>query len=272
MKFDLTSPVVMAILNITPDSFYAASRRSAVSDDDLARAVDSMVADGAAIVDIGGYSSRPGADDVSADEEFRRVARGLKVMRERHPDVAVSIDTFRAEVAERAVREFGECMVNDISAGEMDACMIPTVARLGVPYIAMHMRATPATMQQHTDYDDITAAVKDYFRIKIKQLTTAGVHDIIIDPGFGFAKTTTQNYELLARLRELTDLGYPILSGVSRKSMIYKVLGAEPVDCLAGTTALNWESLRQGAAILRVHDVKEAVQVTEIFKYYRQIS
>jgi dihydropteroate synthase len=267
-ELDLSSPVVMAILNITPDSFYAASRRLEWSDGDIARVVDGMVESGAAIVDVGGYSSRPGAAEVSADEEFRRVARGIAAVRQRHPGIIVSVDTFRAEGGARAVEEFGKCIVNDISAGELDRDMIPTVARLGVPYIAMHMRGTPYDMQQHTDYEDITESVKGYFRAKLKELDDAGVHDIILDPGFGFAKSTAQNYELLGRLHELVDMGYPVLSGVSRKSMIYKVLGCDPADTLAGTTALNWESLRRGAMILRVHDVREAAEVVKIYNYY----
>ncbi len=256
---------MMAILNITPDSFYAASRRGGAGDDEIARAVDAMAEQCAGIIDIGGYSSRPGAADVSADEEFERVARGLEIIRRRHPDMVVSVDTFRAEVAARAVAEFGECVVNDISAGSLDAGMIPAVARMGVPYIAMHMRGTPSTMQQHTDYEDITRDVKEYFRDKLKELHEAGVRDVILDPGFGFAKTVEQNYELLGRLHELCAMGYPVLSGVSRKTMIYKVLGCGPEGTLTGTTALNWESLRQGAKIVRVHDVKEAAEVVKIY-------
>jgi dihydropteroate synthase len=258
----------MAILNITPDSFYAASRRGAATDDDLARAVDIMVADGAGMVDIGGYSSRPGAADISPEEEFTRIARGLEVVRRRHPQMEVSVDTFRAEVAARAVSEFGKCTVNDISAGELDPEMIPTVARLGVPYIAMHMRGTPSTMQQHTDYQDVTESVKEYFRAKLRQLHEAGIRDVILDPGFGFAKTVEQNYALLGRLHEIVEMGHPVLSGVSRKTMVYKTLGCGPEDSLAGTTALNWESLRQGAKILRVHDVREAADVVKIFNRF----
>jgi dihydropteroate synthase len=258
----------MAILNITPDSFYAASRRASATADDLARTVDAMAEQGAGMIDIGGYSSRPGAADVSAEEEFGRVARGLEVIRRRQPQMIVSVDTFRAEVAARAVAEFGECVVNDISAGELDAAMIPTVARLGVPYIAMHMRGTPSTMQQHADYQDVTEAVKEYFHTKLRQLDEAGVRDVILDPGFGFAKSVEQNYELLGRLHEIVEMGHPVLSGVSRKTMIYKTLGCDPADTLAGTTALNWESLRQGAKILRVHDVKEAADVVKIFNCF----
>lgn len=264
---DLGTPVVMTILNITPDSFWAGSRRA--TDDDIARAVATAVEQGAAIIDVGGYSSRPGADDVSPEEEFRRVARGLKIIREAYPQMIVSVDTFRADVARRVVAEFGAVIVNDISAGELDPDMIPVVAELGVPYIAMHMRATPATMQQYTEYDDVTDAVKEYFAAKLTQLRAAGIADIIVDPGFGFAKSTRQNYQLMGRMDELLDFGCPLLSGISRKSMIYKVLDVEPEKALAGTVALNWESLRKGASILRVHDTRQAADVVKLFNYYR---
>lgn len=264
---DLSVPVVMGILNVTPDSFWAGSRRK--TDGDIKSAVDKMVADGAAIIDVGGYSSRPGADDVSPDEEFARVARGLEAVRERHPRMIVSVDTFRASVARRVITQFGAVIVNDISAGDLDPEMIPTVAAAGVPYIAMHMRANPATMQQHTDYEDVTDAVKAYFADKLAHLRAAGITDIIIDPGFGFAKSTRQNYQLMARMSELSEFGCPVLSGISRKSMIYKVLDTTPELALTGTTALNWESLRQGASILRAHDVREAAQVVKLFDYYR---
>ncbi len=266
MNLDLSRPLVMAILNVTPDSFYADSRRK--SRDEVVRAVDIAAEQGADIIDVGGYSSRPGAVSVSTEEEFERVATGVAAVRERSPNMMISVDTFRAEVVRRIIEEFGECIVNDISAGELDGCMIETVARLGVPYMAMHMRGTPEDMQQHTEYKDITREVKDYFATKTEQLFQAGIRDIIIDPGFGFAKTTEQNYELLGRLNELCDMGYPVLSGVSRKSMIYNVLGSTPADSLTGTTALNWESLRQGAKILRVHDVREAVDVVKLFEKF----
>lgn len=264
---DLTTPVVMAIVNVTPDSFWEGSRR--LTDDQIAASVDRAVGDGAGIIDIGGYSSRPGADDVTPDEEYRRVAQALEIVRKRHPQAVVSVDTFRACVARRAVEEYGPCIINDISAGDLDPQMIPAVAALGVPYIAMHMRANPATMQQYTDYDDVTDAVKAYLLAKVRELEQAGVGDIIIDPGFGFAKSTRQNYQLLSRLDELTETGYPLLSGVSRKSMIYKVLGSTPAESLAGTAALNWESLRKGAAILRVHDVREAADIVKLYTYYK---
>ena len=267
---DFKTPVLMTILNITPDSFYSASRRQ--DEQNIARAVDAAAENGAAIIDVGGYSSRPGAADVTVDEEFRRVARGVEAVRGRHPRMIVSVDTFRSEVARRVVGELGECIINDISAGELDEQMLPAVAALGVPYIAMHMRANPATMQQYVEYDDVTQEVKQFFTAKIEQLVSVGIRDIILDPGFGFAKTTRQNYELLGRMNELTEFGYPVLSGVSRKSMIYKVLEASPADALAGTAALNWESLRQGASILRVHDTREAADVVKLFNYYNEAS
>lgn len=263
---DLSTPVVMTILNVTPDSFYAASRRE--TDAEIARNADEAAAGGAAIIDIGGYSSRPGAADVTPGEEFDRVARGLRIVRRHHPKMIVSVDTFRASVARRAVEEFGACIINDISAGDLDPDMLSTVAGLGVPYIAMHMRANPATMQQYAEYDDVTDSVKEFFRTKVAEIRQAGITDIILDPGFGFAKTTRQNYQLMNRMDELSEFGYPVLSGISRKSMIYKVLGAEPADALAGTAALNWESLRKGASILRVHDTREAADVIKLFNYY----
>lgn len=264
---DLTSPVVMAILNVTPDSFYPGSRRG--TDLEIAACAAEAAAAGAGIIDIGGYSSRPGADDVTPDEEYERVARGLAIVREQCPEMAVSIDTFRADVARRAVENFGPCIVNDISAGDLDPQMVPTVAALGVPYIAMHMRANPATMQQYTDYDDVTDAVLEFFAARIPELRSAGIDEIIIDPGFGFAKSTRQNYQLLSRMDELLQFGCPVLSGVSRKSMIYKVLGATPEQSLPGTVALNWESLNKGASIIRVHDVREAAEVVRLFTYYK---
>ncbi|MCL2561312.1 MAG: dihydropteroate synthase [Rikenellaceae bacterium] len=268
--FDFSMPAVMAIINVTPDSFWEGSRR--ITDDDILRAIETAAEEGAAILDIGGYSSRPGAADVSADEEQRRVARGVRIARERFPQMAVSIDTFRSEVAQRIVEEFGAVIVNDISAGALDARMITTVAGLGLPYIAMHMRARPATMQQHTAYEDIAGEVRDYFTAKIAELRAAGIREIIIDPGFGFAKTTRQNYELLGAMDTLSALRCPLLAGVSRKSMIYKVLETSPEDALAGTAALHWEALHKGASILRAHDVREAVQVVRLFSYYKEVA
>ena len=270
-RLDLSEPVVMTIVNVTPDSFWEGSRRA--TDDDIQSAVAGAVAGGAAILDVGGYSSRPGAAEVSPEEEFGRVARALRIIRDGYPDIPVSIDTFRASVARRTVEEFGPCVVNDISAGQLDPEMIGAVAALGVPYIAMHMRGTPSDMQSLTDYGgDIVGSVKEYFREKIAQMKVAGIADgnIILDPGFGFAKTTEQNYELMAHMHELLEFGYPILSGISRKSMIYKALGTTPAEAAAGTAALNWESLRQGALILRVHDTREASDIVKLYSIFEK--
>lgn len=267
-ELDLRSPVVMTILNVTPDSFWSDSRRK--TDQQIEKAVDDAVAQGAKIIDIGGYSSRPGAAEVSPQQEIERVSRGVQITRERAPEMVISIDTFRSEVATAVIDKFGECIINDISAGELDKDMISVVAQHNVPYIAMHMRATPQTMQQHTEYEDIVEDVASFFAQKIEQLISNGVEKIIIDPGFGFAKTTRQNHQLMKGMESLTKFGYPVLSGISRKSMIYNVLNSEPKDALAGTCALNWESLVRGASILRVHDTREANDIVKLFNYYNQ--
>lgn len=260
---DLSKPRVMTIVNVTPDSFYDGSRT--FTEEEIERRVAQAIAEGADMLDVGGYSSRPNADEVSVEEECARVCRAMKVIRRVCPEVAVSIDTFRAEVVQRVVADWGNCIVNDISAGEADSQMIPTVARLGLPYIAMHMRGTPATMQSMTDYSDVVEEVRNYFVRKLEELHAAGITDVVIDPGFGFAKTLEQNYSLMDGLHRLSDLGAPILVGISRKSMIYKLLGCTPAEALNGTTALHLEALRQGAKILRVHDTREAVEVVKIY-------
>lgn len=257
------SPLVMGILNTTPDSFYAGSRCD--SDRLIRERVRQIVGEGAGIIDIGGYSSRPNADDISPEEEFRRLSAGLKIIKEETPDAIISVDTFRADVAERCVGEFGVHIINDISGGELDKDMIPTVGKLGVPYIMMHMRGTPATMMSLTGYDDLTADILRFFGKKISEAAEAGICDIILDPGFGFSKTLDQNYELLRQLSAFSTLDLPILVGVSRKSMIYKFLGGTPDDALNGTTVLNTIALMQGASIIRVHDVKAAVEAVKIF-------
>ncbi|WP_449500915.1 dihydropteroate synthase [Alistipes montrealensis] len=270
---DFSIPRVMAILNVTPDSFYAGSRTPEA--EAVERRVREAVSEGAELIDVGGYSSRPGAGEVSPDEEWRRVTLGVETVRRVAPGMAVSVDTFRSEVAAKAVDAFGPLVVNDISAGELDPEMLSVVAKYGVPYIAMHMKGDPKTMQSQTDYRrDITTEVVDYFRRRTETMLVAGIRreNIVLDPGFGFAKTTEQNYELLAGLHRLCALGYPVLAGLSRKSMIYKVLDATPAESLAGTVALGWECLRQGAAILRVHDVREAVDTIRLFEAYRQNS
>jgi dihydropteroate synthase len=260
---DLSSPRVMTIVNVTPDSFYDGSRT--FTEEEIERHVERAIEQGTDMLDVGGYSSRPNADEVSVEEEIARVGRAMRVIRRVCPEMVVSIDTFRAEVVRRTVAKWGDCIVNDISAGELDPQMITTVAKLGLPYVAMHMRGTPATMQSMTDYDDIVEEVHQYFAQRLDTLRKAGVKDVVIDPGFGFAKTLEQNYQLMNGLGRLSDLGAPILVGISRKSMIYNLLSCTPAEALNGTTALHLEALRQGAKILRVHDTREAVEVVKIY-------
>lgn len=268
---EVDSPIVMGILNVTPDSFYSGSRCGDAEGKIRAR-VRQILAEGGRIIDIGGYSSRPMADDVTPEEEWRRLSLALKILREEAPEAIVSVDTFRAVVAERCVGEYGVDIVNDISAGELDADMIATVARLKVPYVMMHMRGNPHTMQGLTDYDDVTAEVLRFLGGKIKEAAYAGIADIIVDPGFGFSKTLDQNYRLLASLEVLQELGCPLLAGVSRKSMIYNLLGVSPEESLGGTIAVNTLALLKGASILRVHDVKEAVETVAIVEKFREQS
>ena len=268
-SIDLRDSHVMAIINVTPDSFYGASRRS--SADEVRYAVELAVADGATIVDIGGYSSRPGAAEVDTEEEWRRVRMGLQAVADASVDVVVSIDTFRSDVVRRAYEEFGEFIVNDISAGEIDGHMVGEVARLALPYVAMHMRGLPQTMQTMTDYGSgVVREVREYLLGRAEELQRAGIaHEkIILDPGFGFAKSVEQNYELFRGLDEIRALGYPLLVGVSRKSMIYKPLGITSEEALPGSLALAWEALATGAAILRVHDVAATRQILEVRKHY----
>lgn len=256
-------PAVMGILNVTPDSFYAGSRVTGAVE--LHRRVERMLAQGADIIDVGGYSSRPGADDVSPEEEMARVRRGVEAIRRVSANIPVSVDTFRADVARRAVLDWGADIVNDISGGAIDSGMFPTVAELKVPYILMHMRGTPATMQTMTAYEDVTADVVAELSGLMHQLELAGVADIIIDPGFGFAKTLDQNYELMRHLPQIAQLlGKPVLVGISRKSMITKLLSVTADEALPGTVALNTFALLNGASILRVHDVEAAVQAVRI--------
>ena len=268
---EVDSPIVMGILNVTPDSFYSGSRCGDAEGKIRAR-VRQILAEGGRIIDIGGYSSRPMADDVTPEEEWRRLSLALKILREEAPEAIVSVDTFRATVAERCVGEYGVDIVNDISAGELDVDMIATVARLKVPYVMMHMRGNPHTMQGLTDYDDVTAEVLRFLGGKIKEAAYAGIADIIVDPGFGFSKTLDQNYRLLASLEVLQELGCPLLAGVSRKSMIYNLLGVSPEESLGGTIAVNTLALLKGASILRVHDVKEAVETVSIVEKFREQS
>ena len=272
VTIDIRSSHVMAIVNLTPDSFYASSRHASYAA--VRESVERAVRDGATIVDLGGYSSRPGAEVVSVDEEWRRVEMGLQAVRDAEVDVVVSIDTFRSEVVRRAYAGYGAFIVNDISAGEADKAMVDVVAELGLPYVAMHMRGTPETMQSLTGYEDgVTKGVVDYFRERVRVLETAGIarENIILDPGFGFAKTTEQNFRLLAGLAALRDLGYPLLIGLSRKSMIYRPLGITSQEALPGSLALAWEALRGGEAIVRVHDVAATHQVVELANYYKRV-
>lgn len=267
---DLSQPRVMGILNVTPDSFYAGSRTQ--TEAEIVRRVKQIVSEGAAIIDIGAYSSRPNADNVSAREEMERLRMGLKILFEIQPDAVVSVDTFRADVARMCVEEYGVAIINDIAAGEMDANMFHTVAALNVSYIMMHMQGTPQSMQQHPHYDNLLKEVFLYFARKVQQLRDLGVKDIILDPGFGFGKTMEHNYELLSHLEEFRIFELPLLVGVSRKSMIYRLLDITPQEALNGTTVLDTICLLKGADILRVHDVKEAVETVRIVQAMRNNS
>ena len=267
---DLSQPRVMGILNVTPDSFYAGSRTQ--TEAEIVRRVKQIVSEGAAIIDIGAYSSRPNADNVSAREEMERLRMGLKILFEIQPDAVVSVDTFRADVARMCVEEYGVAIINDIAAGEMDADMFHTVAALNVPYIMMHMQGTPQSMQQHPHYDNLLKEVFLYFARKVQQLRDLGVKDIILDPGFGFGKTMEHNYELLSHLEEFRIFELPLLVGVSRKSMIYRLLDITPQEALNGTTVLDTICLLKGADIHRVHDVKEAVETVRIVQAMRNNS
>ena len=253
---------VMGILNVTPDSFYAGSRQQTA--DDITRRVHQIIEEGGDIIDIGAYSSRPFAEDVSPEEEMRRLRQGLGIVRKVAPEAIISVDTFRSDVARMCVEEFDVAIINDISGGEMDQHMFATIAELQVPYILMHMKGTPQDMQVNPGYEHLLKEVLYYFSKKVAQLHDLGVKDIILDPGFGFGKTIDDNYLLLEHLDDFQILELPILVGVSRKSMIYKVLGITPEDALNGTTALNTIALMKGADLLRVHDVREATEVINI--------
>ena len=255
----------MGILNVTPDSFYDGGRFFR-DETQLLRQVEAMLTDGATFIDIGGYSSRPGAAEVSEEEEKQRVVRTVATVAERFPEALLSVDTFRAAVAREAA-EAGASMVNDISGGAGDEMMVRTVAELSVPYVLMHMRGTPQTMPTLTQYDDLVVDLIDYFQEKLNTLRAAGVKDIVIDPGFGFAKTIDQNFTLLSHLDAFRMLGVPILAGLSRKSTIYRTLGVGPDEALNGTTVLNTVALSKGASILRVHDVREAVQAVQLMQH-----
>lgn len=258
---DLSTPKVMGILNVTPDSFYDGNTYT--GDTKILKQVESMLVEGATFIDIGGYSSRPNADFVNQEEEIDRVLPSIELILKHFPETLISVDTFRSTVAKRAV-EAGATMINDISAGHLDSAMLETVAMLRVPYIMMHMRGTPQTMQEHTQYNDLVKDVIFYFSERLSVSRALGLIDIIVDPGFGFSKTLEQNYELLNNLDLLKMIDKPILSGLSRKSMIYKTLNGSPQTALNGTTVLNTIALQKGASILRVHDVKEAMECIKL--------
>ena len=260
---NLNTPGVMGILNVTPDSFYDGNKFTHTKS--VLLHVKNMVEDGADLIDVGGYSSRPGAENISEHEEISRVEEVIRTIVKEFPNVPLSIDTFRASVARRAI-EAGASMINDISGGEQDQAMFETVAELQVPYILMHMKGTPRTMTTLTNYENILKEITNYFQSKISQLHQKGVKDIIIDPGFGFAKNATQNFELLRHLDYFKILGKPILAGLSRKSMIWRTLETDPEGALNGTTALNTLALLKGASLLRVHDVKEARECIKLFE------
>ncbi len=267
---DFSRPKVMGIINVTPDSFYSQSRT--FSQDAIARRLDGILAEGADMIDIGGYSTRPGAAPVSPEEEYSRLALALETVRKRHPETVVSVDTFRAEVARRCVEDWQADIINDIGGGTLDPEMWPTVADLKVPYILMHMRGTPQTMQSMTDYEDVAADVISDLAHKAAQLHALGVADVIIDPGYGFAKTVDQNYRLLAAIPEFRKMGMPVLVGISHKTMIWRPLGITPEESTLPTVALDAMALQLGADIVRVHEVLPAVQTVEMLGLLRRNS
>ena len=254
---DLAQPRVMGIINITPDSFYSGSRSN--TEQEILKNAEKMLKDGAAFLDLGAYSSRPGADDIVVEEELNRMIPSIELILKEFPEAILSIDTFRAEVAEKSIQA-GAAIINDISAGKLDEKMLSVIATFQVPYIMMHMKGTPQTMKDQNQYEDLTAEVLFYFSERIKAARDLGINDLIIDPGFGFAKNISQNYELLSKLELFKNLGLPLLVGLSRKSMIWKKLDISANEALNGTTVLNTTALLKGAGILRVHDVKEAME------------
>jgi len=263
---DLSTPIVMGIVNVTPDSFYMGSRYR--SDKHILQAVEQMLTDGAGIIDIGGYSTRPSAEVISQEEEIGRLSEGLEVILKKFPDVVISVDTFRSGVVRHVVSNYGVAMINDVGGGTLDDLMFETVADCQVAYVLMHMRGTPQSMQSQTQYEDIVPEVLQFLEKRLAQLRLLGVHDVVIDPGFGFAKSLDQNYQLLSNLEYFKQLNVPILAGMSRKSMLTKLLGIDAPEALNATTAANMLALTGGASILRVHDVKEASQTIAIYKKY----
>ena len=269
---ELQRPWVMGILNVTPDSFYADSRTPMAEPERIAQRVRQMLAEGADIIDVGAYSSRPGADDISPLEEMHRLEVALSTVREVAPEVYVSVDTFRSEVARQCVEHFGVDLINDISGGVLDRAMPKVVARLGVPYIIMHMKGNPETMQTAPEYQDVVAEVLEFLARQQQRFFDAGGKDVIIDPGFGFGKTLQHNYRLMDRLEDFHELHAPLLVGVSRKSMIYKLLEMTPQEALNGTTVLHTIAMMKGAHILRVHDVQAAVEARTLVETMWQAS
>lgn len=255
-------PLVMGIINVTPDSFYSGSRIE--TEGMLRDRIREIISQGGDIIDIGGCSTRPGSESVTVEEEWKRISPAIGIAREIAPDMPISVDTFRSEIAERCCHEYAVEIINDISGGDMDAKMFRTVAHAGAVYVMMHTKGTPEDMQSKTDYNNVVAEVISAIAFKVDRLHQLGVADVIVDPGFGFAKTIQQNFRMLANLEEFVRIGLPILVGLSRKSMIYKLLGGAPEDSLAGTVALNMVALQKGARILRVHDVREACQTVEL--------
>lgn len=257
----LETPRIMGILNLTPDSFYDGG--SYKNEQEILQQTEKMLADGAFCIDVGAYSSRPNAKDVSTEEELQRLMPVIELLQKKFPDIILSIDTFRSEIARKAI-DNGAAIINDISGGSLDELMMKTVGELKVPYILMHMRGTPKTMQSLTQYDDLLQDMIYYFSNKVTEARSFGIHDIILDPGFGFAKTTSQNFELLKNLSLLNVLELPVLAGLSRKSMVYKTLEISAKEALNGTSVLNTLALQQGAKLLRVHDVKEAKECIDL--------
>lgn len=265
---DLSVPAVMGILNVTPDSFYDGGRYTGKKQ--MLEHAQQMIDEGAAVIDIGASSTRPGADEIPEEEELKRLIPAVEAVRKTFPHIVISADTYRAKVAEQAVRS-GADIINDVSGGTMDAEMFSTIAKLKVPYILMHLKGTPKDMQVDPQYDNVVKEVKEYFLERIKKLKDLGAQHIILDPGFGFGKTVEHNYILLHHLNELGAMGHHVLAGVSRKSMINRVIGTKPENALNGTTVVNTLALLNGAKILRVHDVREAVQAVKIVEFYYKV-
>jgi len=263
---DLSTPIVMGIVNVTPDSFFKGNRFT--SDKGIIQCVEKILQDGGSIIDVGGYSTRPSAEVISQDEEIRRVSEAIEIILRKFPDALISVDTFRSSVVREVVKNYRVAMINDIGGGTLDNLMFETIADLQVAYILMHTRGTPQTMQEQTQYVDVVAEVLLFLEKRLSQLRLLGVKDVVIDPGFGFAKNIEQNYQLLNKLSYFKELNVPILAGISRKSMIYSLFQTDALGALNGTTAANMLALMGGAGILRVHDVKEAMEAISIYKQY----